>query len=282
MAVDAGADGTLVVLRNAAGDQATVSLHGGQLLSWKPGSAPEQIYASPQSVPAPGKAVRGGTPVCFPQFSERGPLPKHGFARTSRWELLTPPLAGAAVCEARFQLDSAMVKTAWPHAFCLVLAVRLGAGWIELQLQAANPGRSAFAFTAALHTYLALPDVRDARVLGLQGLAYEDAANGNAPGVQSAAALTFAGETDRVYRELGAPLHLEGAGMAARTIRQEGFTDAVVWNPGPEKAARLGDMPAQDWTRMLCIEAAVVAQPVQLQPGRTWTGLQRIELARPA
>jgi glucose-6-phosphate 1-epimerase len=280
--MDAAADGTLVVLRNGGGDQAAVSLHGGQLLSWQPAGAPEQIYASPLSAPAPGKAVRGGAPVCFPQFSDRGPLPKHGFARSSRWELLTPPSSGAPVCEARFQLDSAMLKTAWPHAFCLVLAVRLGAGWIELQLQAANTGRSAFAFTAALHTYLAVPDVRDATVLGLQGITYEDAANGNAPGRQSEAALTFEGETDRVYRDLAMPLRLEAAGMPARTLRQEGFGDAVVWNPGPDKAARLGDMPPADWTRMLCIDAAAVARPVQLAPGRTWTGLQRIELARPA
>ncbi|WP_256373127.1 hypothetical protein [Ramlibacter montanisoli] len=36
-------------------------------------------------------------------------------------------------------------------------------------------------------------------------------------------------------------------------------------------------MPPQDWLRMLCIEAAVAAQPVQLAPGKTWRGLQRLE-----
>jgi glucose-6-phosphate 1-epimerase len=56
----------------------------------------------------------------------------------------------------------------------------------------------------------------------------------------------------------------------------------VVWNPGPQKAARLGDMPAEDWTRMLCIEAAAVGVPVQLAPGKTWRGMQRIELPQSA
>ena len=27
-------------------------------------------------------------PVCFPQFAERGPLPKHGFVRNLPWRLL--------------------------------------------------------------------------------------------------------------------------------------------------------------------------------------------------
>lgn len=272
------ADESLVVLRNAGGDAASVTLHGAQLLSWVPAGAAEQIYRSRLSAPAAGKALRGGVPVCFPQFSERGPLAKHGFARTSRWELVTQPTPGATVAEARFQLDSAMAAAAaWEHAFCLVLVVRLGPGWIELELQAANTGRTAFAFTGALHTYLAVQDVRSAKVIGLQGLEYEDATQGNMLGRQSVAALTFPGEIDRVYRQAPAMLRLEGGGMPPRRVLQEGFVDTVVWNPGPERAARLGDMPPQDWLRMLCIEAAVAAQPVQLAPGKTWRGLQRLE-----
>jgi glucose-6-phosphate 1-epimerase len=273
----AAADDALVVLRNAAGDAASVTLHGAQLLSWVPAGGADQIYRSPLSAPAPGRALRGGVPVCFPQFSGRGPLPKHGFARTRRWELVSAPVPGAPVAEARFQLDSAMAAMGWEHAFCLVLVVRLGPGWIELELQAANTGRTPFGFTGALHTYLAVQDVRSAKVLGLQGVEYEDATQANAPGRQSVAALTFPGEIDRVYRQAPAMLRLEGGGMPQRRVLQEGFVDTVVWNPGPERAAALGDMPPADWLRMLCIEAAVAAQPVQLAPGKTWRGLQRLE-----
>src|SRR5215212_9701610 len=91
-----------VPLRNAAGDEASFSLHGAQLLSWVPQGAGEQIYLSPLSRPGAGKAVRGGTPVCFPQFADRGPLPKHGFVRNSRWELVAGPAPHADVAEARF------------------------------------------------------------------------------------------------------------------------------------------------------------------------------------
>ena len=79
----------------------------------------------------------------------------------------------------------------------------------------------------------------------------------------------------------GAPsqLDLVGVGMPPRRILQQGFEDTVVWNPGPVKAAALGDMPAEDWVRMVCVEAAVVQRPVLLAPGKTWRGMQRIEVS---
>jgi glucose-6-phosphate 1-epimerase len=266
-------DGTLVTLHGTDGSEAAVSLHGAQLLSWRPAGQREQIYTSPTSQPAAGKALRGGAPICFPQFAQRGPLAKHGFARTSRWELVTGPSHGA-VSEATFQLDSTMVAAGWEHPFCLVLVVKLGPGWLELHLQAANTGRQAFEFTGAIHTYFAVDDVRQAAVRGLQGLRYEDSADGGVVKEDAEAEVRFAGEVDRIY--LGAPAEVELA--PGRRITQQGFEDTVVWNPGPVKAATLGDMPAADWTRMVCVEAAVVGRPVSLAPGKTWRGMQRISV----
>ena len=267
-----------VVLRNAAGDEAVLSPHGAQLLSWRPAGEPEQIYLSGLSQPGPGIAVRGGTPVCFPQFSERGPLPKHGFARTQAWRLIAAPPPPGPVAQASFQLDSAMAGP-WDRDFCVVLLARLGPRWLELHLQAANTGRTPWSFTAALHTYLRVQDVRTARLAGLQGLDYEDMVGPSTLRKETGGDLAIAAETDRVYRAIAQPLVLTGGGMAPRRLSQEGFADAVVWNPGPAKAARLGDMPEGDWLHMLCIEAGAITQPLELAPGKTWSGLQRIELA---
>jgi glucose-6-phosphate 1-epimerase len=265
-----------VLLRNAGGDEAQVSLHGAQLLSWRAAGQGEQLYASALSQPAAGKSVRGGAPICFPQFSGRGPLPKHGFVRNSRWELLAPASSGA-VSEARLQLDSGMASLRWEHEFTLVLVVRLGPGWLELNLQAANTGRSAFPFTSAIHTYLAMDDVRQARLAGLQGCQYEDAVDGMTVKTEQPAVVTVPDEVDRVYRQPPAVLDLCGGGSHRRIV-QDGFTDTVVWNPGPARAAALGDMPAADWPRMLCVEAAVASRAIELAPGKTWRGLQRLEL----
>ncbi|MEY3069687.1 MAG: putative glucose-6-phosphate 1-epimerase, partial [Pseudomonadota bacterium] len=61
-------------------------------------------------------------------------------------------------------------------------------------------------------------------------------------------------------------------------IRQGGFADTVVWCPGPELAASFSDMPATDWQRMLCVEAAAAAQPVTVLADGHWQGWQKLRV----
>ena len=68
-------------LRLACGDAALVALQGAQLLSWQAGGE-EQLFLSPLAAHDGHTPIRGGIPVCFPQFNQRGPLVKHAFART--------------------------------------------------------------------------------------------------------------------------------------------------------------------------------------------------------
>jgi len=49
-----------------------------------------------------------------------------------------------------------------------------------------------------------------------------------------------------------------------------------VWNPGPDKIRELSDMPPDDYLRMLCVEAAVIGEPVSLAPGAQWRGRQTL------
>jgi D-hexose-6-phosphate mutarotase len=78
------------------GDTLRVTLHGAQVLSWISGGQ-ERLYFSPQSTMDGQAAMRGGVPVCFPQFNQRGPqaerLPKHGFARHLTWQADAPVLS---------------------------------------------------------------------------------------------------------------------------------------------------------------------------------------------
>ena len=77
-----------VRVQSPDGAQATVLLHGAQVISWVPAGGANQLYLSPEAVIAPGQAVRGGVPVVFPQFAQRGPdtsLPRHGLLRTRVW-----------------------------------------------------------------------------------------------------------------------------------------------------------------------------------------------------
>ncbi|MFX6031775.1 hypothetical protein ABTE99_19565, partial [Acinetobacter baumannii] len=71
-----------------SGDVAIVALQGAQVLSWVMADGVERLYLSPRSVFDGHTAIRGGVPVCFPQFNQRGPLAKHGFARNLPWRVV--------------------------------------------------------------------------------------------------------------------------------------------------------------------------------------------------
>jgi len=259
-------------LRATGADGATIEAHaqGAHLVSWSPaGETGNRLFLSAASGYRRGVAIRGGVPVIFPQFAAEGPLPKHGFARTMPWELQS--VQGATL---RFALtDTAATRAIWPQAFHAGLEVSAAGRALRVTLSLHNPGEAALECTLALHTYLAVEDIGAARLSGLQGLRYRDSARGDASARQAEALLGFDGEIDRIYFDAPAQLLLQEP-QRATTIRQQGFRDTVVWNPGPTKAAALADLEPGGERRMLCIEAATIGEPLRLAPGADWSGTQ--------
>jgi glucose-6-phosphate 1-epimerase len=259
------------------GGRARVLPHGAHVVSWTPAGG-ERLFVSARSHAAPGVAVRGGIPVIFPQFASEGPLPKHGFARTAAWELVGTTEEGAAVTLRL--VDTPATRAVWPHAFAAELTARVSPGALDVALRVTNTGDDALAFTAALHTYLRVADVREASVEGLRGVRYRDSAAGGVERVDDAPAVRVAGEVDRVYMDAPPSLLVrDDAGGLSTRVSTEGFPDVVVWNPWAERARALDDMEPDGWLRMLCVEAAVVARPVRLAPGEAWLGRQRLAVA---
>ncbi|KAF6001193.1 hypothetical protein F1559_000768 [Cyanidiococcus yangmingshanensis] len=80
----------MVLLQTAAGACAEVSFFGAQVLSWQPPrTANSLLFVSREAIFDRRRAVRGGIPVCWPQFSKYGPLvQQHGYARNTNWELV--------------------------------------------------------------------------------------------------------------------------------------------------------------------------------------------------
>jgi hypothetical protein len=78
------------------GDSVFVAQQGAQVLSWHAAGA-ERLYLSPTSACDGVTAIRGGVPVCFPQFNQRGSLPKHGFVRNMPWRLSEASLQAPAL-----------------------------------------------------------------------------------------------------------------------------------------------------------------------------------------
>lgn len=261
-----------VCIQSKDGASAEVYLHGAHVTSWIPAGGQEQLFLSPKAEFKPGAAIRGGAPVIFPQFAEVGPLPKHGFARSLPWELVE---ARSDMALLRLE-DSDATRAIWPHHFLAEFSVRVWGAEIELLLAVTNSGEKPFRFTSALHTYLKVEDVRAATVSGLEGLLYRDSAAGAVESEQENDLVSFPGEVDRIYFGASHPLQLIQKSGAVRVVSR-GFADAVLWNPGPEKCARLADMETDGYLGFVCVEAAAVREPLILWPGEAWQGLQKLK-----
>jgi glucose-6-phosphate 1-epimerase len=272
---DASAELPRLRLSHASGGTAEVYLHGAHVTSWVPAGGSEALFLSRAATLAPGKAIRGGVPVIFPQFAGMGPLPKHGFARTQPWERVDDADRPDAV---RLRLrDSAETRALWPQAFLAELAVEIGDDWLSITLSIQNTGDVAFQFTAALHTYLRVGDVRRAAVRGLRGVRYR--VTGEQERVDEGPEVTVSGAVDRVY--LGTPAELrvhDPENARDFVLRASGFADTVVWNPWAAATAALPDMEDNEYLEMICVEAAQVGAPVRLEAGAGWTGSQRIRI----
>ncbi len=263
-------------LRSPDGARATVLVHGAHLVSWIPAGGEEQLYLSPESRYGSGASVRGGVPVIFPQFNERGPLPRHGLVRTRSWEPVESVVRGShAIGVLRFTDDIA-TRVHWKQGFEAELTVSLSGREIDIELAVTNTGQQPFAFQAALHTYLRCNDALKVQLEGLQGCNYEDALAPADKGLQQwGYVLTVVGPIDRIYRQVDRPMILRELGRKT-SIAMRGFDDVVVWNPGAEGNAKLSDMPEGDWQHFLCVEAARIAEAVLLQPGDDWAGMQSL------
>lgn len=267
-------NGTPCIRLHRDGATALVALHGAHVLSWIPADGRERLFLSTRAKHGEGTAIRGGVPVIFPQFGERGAHGRHGFARTLPWRF-----AGIADERAVFELRDSERTAHWPHAFALRLHVALSATALHMTLEVANTGTHAFDFTTALHTYLGVDALEDATLHGLQGCDYEDSAAGGLLRREDHAELRFEGEVDRIYGDIVAPLTLVDGTTGTLLIEQDGFADAVVWNPGAALAATIGDLAPGDHRRFVCIEAGQVLQPVVLGPGERWSGTQVLRVA---
>jgi glucose-6-phosphate 1-epimerase len=266
----------MLVVNATDGAQVHVSTHGGHICRWRTARGVERLYLSPMAnVNGPG-AIRGGVPVIFPQFAGDGPLPKHGFAREAAWQVV--PSAPRADGQGAFTLalrESVAKRTAFPHAFRLTLEAVFSGEYLEMRLTAHNQGSEPFAFTAALHTYLAAHRA-SARVHGLERCAFTDSAAGGRAMAAQGQPVEFDGEIDRRYHGVTGPVELRDA-QGTVHISQTGFADVVVWNPGAVLAKKIADLPDDGFEHFVCIEAAAIQKPILLAPGAQWVGTQRLQ-----
>ncbi len=258
---------------------ATVCLYGGMVLSWQDETGCDVLFVSSKVEHSPGKAIRGGIPVVFPQFGG-GVLPSHGFARTCTWEVVGSgkELSGEVYVEIELR-DSEQTRQLWPHSFVYRQNIALGES-LTVGAEVRNVGSDAFIFQQALHTYFAVDSIDGTEVHGLEGIRFLDHLKGKAEGVETRKVITFAEEIDRAYTNSPdvITVHDKGAGRTV-LITKEGMKDSVVWNPWIERGKAIADLGDLDYKSFVCVESGNVAAPLALEPGSSIAFSQELEVA---
>ena len=254
---------------------AKIALQGAHIFDFilkKKGSV---LFLSEASGFKKGKAIRGGVPICWPWFGANEndrTLPNHGFARTSLWEHHSTERLNDRETKVTLTLHASPETLAiWPYAFSLTLDIYVGEV-LRLELTTQNLDTKPFTFTSALHTYLAIDNIYETHVEGLEEKQYFDKTK-NTFTLQEGD-IDFSKEVDRIYQNVKNDIVVKGVNVH-HTLQTDGTNAIVVWNPGEVIASSMSDL--SDHTQMLCVESAnVLDDSVALATGESHTLRQTI------
>lgn len=255
---------------------ASVSLLGGQLLTFRPNGEQPLLWMSQLAKYEVGEAIRGGVPVIFPWFGphpERPDLGAHGLVRDQLWRVVGSEATESGETKLVLGIDVDGRERGWDGMFSAEITITIGRQ-CTVTLTATNTGPKPFRWSGALHTYFAIGNIGSTPVAQLDGVTFKDKVHGGKH--QQDGLINFTEETDRVYLDTTATTHILDNAQHRQIIVEKTNSDStVVWNPG--ETAKKADLAEGDYSNFLCIEAAVAAgaatidQMQLLQPNETCT-----------
>jgi len=241
---------------------ASVALVGATVISYAPSGFGETLFLSGVGNFLPGKAIRGGIPLCWPWFGANprdASLPPHGFFRLLEWEVreaFHDSLGSSVTLSLR---DSEGSRKYWPHGFEAVCRVSLG-DRLGVSIRIANDSQEAWDLSGAFHPYLRVADIGAA---GIPSFGGEDYIDNTAPDSTEArktqsGVLRFAGEINRVYDHAG-PVDVDDPGEGRLvSVRGDSLESVGIWTPWREKCAAAPDLDGNDYTKFLCVEPGII------------------------
>lgn len=258
-------------IRNRFGE-ANVYTNGAHLAGYIPANQNPVLWMSRRSAFVAGKPLRGGSPICFPQFGRPSmKMPLHGIVRTRDWRHFSNvhKKDGSTELSLQFEADDE-TRAVFDAEFRLLYTVSVG---LQLQqnLLVHNSGSTTLTVDAMLHNYYAIGDVRQAIVSGLAGEAYLDKVTGSLL-VDENHELRFTGQTDRLYRNAARNLILTDQAWQRQiaVIKTGCALSTAVWNPWEEKAQQLaanpGDFGQDEWPEMVCLEVGAAGRDAIIIP----------------
>ncbi|OKL50248.1 D-hexose-6-phosphate mutarotase [Boudabousia marimammalium] len=257
---------------------ARVFHQGAHVEQWTPQGQEPVVWVSQASAYQVGKSIRGGIPIIFPWFNQGRTLglrPRHGFARTTKWEYLgSRPLPEGGM-QATWFFDPTSAQEAegadlFPYDYALHYRVSCDEA-LTVELEITNLSDEDFECELAFHTYLQVGDIERTTLEGLDGVEAVNPFISPEHFTQEGNVESLTG-IDRVFFS-GPNLTVRDEALSRNIqVESEGATNTIVWNPGPEGAAGMSDMGDDEWRQMLCVEAGCIYDnAIVVEPGRTHT-----------
>jgi glucose-6-phosphate 1-epimerase len=242
--------------------KARISTYAGQIISYQPNSAKEDLFFLSDKVQyQEGKAIRGGVPICWPWFGDDTSgfeRPPHGFVRNQQWDILsTETLEDGRTSVVLTTADTDMTRELWHYEFNLELQLIIGLN-LEMKLKTKNTGKQFFTITQALHTYFKVSDVSNVLIKGLDGKPYIDKLDAFAV-KQQADDIIVSQEIDRIYQKSPKQISLTDSGFNRTiTISSYGSDTTIVWNPWLTSISKIADLNLESYRNFVCVETANV------------------------
>lgn len=252
---------------------AKISLYGGQVLTWQPEEHKAVFWLSESSEFSPGKAIRGGIPLCWPWFGPYKDGGNHGFARQQVWQLDSIDVDKDAVTVV-LSWHGEKIHPLWPAACELRQELVLGKEFKQT-LYMKNAGDSELEYSGALHSYFCVSAPESVDVKALNPAKFDDKLTGE-KGV-TAILPHCQGPLDRVYHYDKAVQLVDHQWQRTIEILPENTRQWVVWNPGSVTAEKMPDIHSGGEHEYVCVEAAN-SQGQKLPPGRWVTMGQTIRV----
>ncbi|MER2492057.1 D-hexose-6-phosphate mutarotase [Catenovulum sediminis] len=249
--------------------RAIIAIQGAHLIEFEVKGKAPLLWVSPKVAYKQNKAIRGGVPICFPWFGENQfdkSKPSHGFVRASNWQLKEVQASDQSA-KLKFAFSSnEQTKALYPYDFDAEYTISLS-DKVELELSCKNLSSEIMPVSFALHSYHPIEDLATVSVTGLHNTTFLDNTMNYQAHIQQGP-VTFPSEIDRIYLNVASEQVIQTATPIA--LRSDSCNSAIVWNPGPAKAASMNDLGEENYTRFVCVERGnAFANSWYLQPAES-------------
>ncbi|GAA5139750.1 D-hexose-6-phosphate mutarotase [Thalassotalea piscium] len=231
---------------------ASISLYGGQVLNWQPVDQLPVFWLSDRSIYQPGKAIRGGIPICWPWFGAYKDAGNHGFARQIQWHLDDIKLTENEVVLV-FSTAGENVSPFWPHAFKLVQKISFSTDFTQ-QLTIENLSVQSVKFTSALHSYFNVSSPKNTSIQALNNVLFDDKVS--LLNDQKDTLTNCVGPLDRIYHNQSVQQIKDIGWQRTIEVKSTQCEQWVLWNPGRKIAESMTDIHKEGENEFVCLEAA--------------------------